>query len=460
MASGLCQILVSRKAENATCCKSFGEARPRKRRRKIQQNEMNEELNGYAAEAIESAFGERLTFNACRPAADTAFSGSAVIELSVSGRSVDNKPNSTYSTLDQTDSTLDAPTPNPSTPLNVVLKHSSVRALALDDNCSKETRDKTEKTDKSSVNECAFLQLFSPNLHPQTLPIPKTLYTRIHPTKGVTLLMSSHSSWTQLPVIPLGPRTTATIKWLANFHATFLQSIPSPLPIKKLATSGGWDSGTHLCLSKRPSSELDTLSSSLKSFASRFSSHHPYFTSPKAQSQPSRITKAALLASSYLYSPTHPHLTMVHGDYKSGNFFYDPTNPNSISVIDWQWTGPGVGSTDIIYLLVMALSNSACNNYESTVLKPYHEFLKEALPDGVEYSYEDLLIEFKLSAIDFQRWLHSSSTPSMTPESLQRSKQNVDVNHGIWRREIDRIAWLWKVVDEALDDIDNGLIKP
>ena len=150
---------------------------------------------------------------------------------------------------------------------------------------------------------------------------------------------------------------------------------------------------------------------------------------------------------------------MVHGDYKSGNFFYDPSDPSYVSVIDWQWTGPGVPSTDLIYLCVMALSDEACGDYESNVLRPYHGFLAEALPSGVRYPYRELVDEFKIAAVDFHRWLATSRTRTMTVESMGKSRDNVDVNHGIWRRSIERIAWLWKLVDEALDDIDRGVLK-
>mmetsp|Transcript_18950 Transcript_18950/g.39445 ORF Transcript_18950/g.39445 Transcript_18950/m.39445 type:complete len:401 (-) Transcript_18950:20-1222(-) len=398
---------------------------------------MDPTITARCTEAIASAFGTSLEFNPTS-SADTAFSGSAVIEVEITSPEADeSNPNS-----------------------KVVLKHSDVRVKNLPPDCGKERREKTEKTDKSSVNECVFLQEYAQDLESLEILIPSTLYTRNHPTEGVTLLMSSLSSWTQVPLVPLGDETTETLRWIAKFHAAFLAMNPDALPLGKLSEGGGWDAGTHLCVSKRPDGEIDSLEKQLAFFASRFSSHDPYFNSPAAMSQPSRIAKVARLAESSLEPENHPHRTMVHGDFKSGNFFYDPSvKPTRISVIDWQWTGPGVGATDLIYLCVMALSDEACSDYQSHVLKPYHSFLLSSLPpSSPPYPYSSLLSEFKIAAIDFQRWLGTSRTPTMTPTSLKQSAENVDVNHGIWRRSLDRIAWLWRLVDTTLDEIDSGAL--
>jgi len=82
---------------------------------------------------------------------------------------------------------------------------------------------------------------------------------------------------------------------------------------------------------------------------------------------------------------------MVHGDYKQGNFFYNPKNEDEVQVIDWQWTGPGLGTTDLVYLCVMALSNETVEDYENQVLRPYHGYLLEALGKGeADYPYGEV----------------------------------------------------------------------
>jgi hypothetical protein len=47
----------------------------------------------------------------------------------------------------------------------------------------------------------------------------------------------------------------------------------------------------------------------------------------------------------------------------------------------------------------------------------------------------------------------------MTPETVQRSNLSIDVNHGIFRRSMKRIVWIFKIVDLALDDVESGRIQ-
>ena len=51
--------------------------------------------------------------------------------------------------------------------------------------------------------------------------------------------------------------------------------------------------------------------------------------------------------------------TMVHGDYKQANMFFRAAagaeDADEVVVFDWQWTGPGVGATDLLYVCAMAL---------------------------------------------------------------------------------------------------------
>ena len=155
-------------------------------------------------------------------------------------------------------------------------------------------------------------------------------------------------------------------------------------------------------------------------------------------------------------SPAH-NTAKVHGDYKQGNFFFSPTG--EISVFDWQWTGPGIGATDLIYVCVMALSDDTLADYENTVLKVYYEHLAATLGSRDKYCYEAFVREFKLATLDYQRWQGGSRCPSMTPASVKNGCEVVDVNHGIYRRSVARNVWTWKLVDAILDDIDRGEFK-
>jgi len=353
--------------------------------------------------AISFAFSEHTpTFKATGSAADTAFSGSAVLELA-----------------------LDPPPPNSE---SVVLKHSTIRILTVDSNNPLKYATAV-KYDQSSRNECAFLQAYSSRLLEKKIRIPQTLFSRNDPKDGVTLLMESLSKWKQIPEIPLGYVTDAALKWLANFHCAFLPKTlnPSALPLSDLIDLDGWSIGTHLSLEKRPPQEMEDLPEHISAFVTRFEANDEYFASSSAKEHGARLQVVAADAAKALLPENHAHQTMVHGDYKQGNFFFDSSS--EIAVFDWQWTGPGVGATDLIYFCVMAACDEALEDHEANILRPYHAHLIEAL-GGEEtlYPYEELLAEFKIAALDYQRWQGGSRLKSMTPETMKAAEENIDVN--------------------------------
>jgi hypothetical protein len=442
--------------------------------------------------AVFSVFGNSsgTSYRPIGPSADTAFSGSVVLELEVKSLGAEAAE-------------------------KVVLKHSSVRSLhpSFDTEEARSENSKKYaaaiKTDKSSRNESAFLgayweRLFTENSNKTR--IPRVLFARDHPTEGVTLLLESLTSFgrngssIRIDEIPLGARTEATLEWLANFHAAFLPRYlnpdafdhpPSNAAAEATATnlppsSFLWSVGTHLSLEKRSAAELRDLATDLAAFVDRFEDEHEYFrTGREAREQGRRIQAVAEDVAASLHPDNNPiRRTMVHGDYKQGNMFFDDAQDNTrmhspadkpskncngdkIAVFDWQWTGPGIGATDLVYLCVMAVSDEALGDYEAHILKPYHTYLLRALNRGHnnsneskrrDYPYENLVDEFKLAAIDIQRWMGGSRYRSMTPESVRRAQKNVDVNHGIFRRSIERLVWIFRTVDEALDQIESGKI--
>lgn len=402
--------------------------------------------------AVSAAFGESTatSYRPIGPTANTAFSGSVVLELEVTTR-----------------------VPGVTVADRVVLKHSAVRKRSLEEHS--EGYAAAAKNDKSSRNECAFLRAYWKFLvDSKHTRIPGVLFARDHPKEGVTLLLESLSNNNhRVAEIPLGPKTDAALEWLAHFHARFLPVNPNALKSDPLdgTDSFSWDVGTHLSLEKRPPSELESLPATLSSFLDRFRDSHEYFSTSKAQQQGDRIKAVAKDVATCLH-PGHcnpNHKTMVHGDYKQGNMFFaandDDVPKDSIAVFDWQWTGPGIGATDLVYLCVMAVSQEALEDHETHILKPYHRSLLEAIGGDSKtpakdevYPYDELLREFQLAAVDIQRWLSGSRYKSMSPESVAKAQLSVDFNHGIFRRSIPRLVWMFQTVDRVLDRIESGEI--
>jgi len=456
--------------------------------------------------AILSSFGGSAgaSYRPIGASADTAFSGSLVLELGVTTECMDVE-----------------------IPKRVVIKHSSVRGLHQSFETEKSKKSKkyaaAVKTDKSSRNECAFLKAYWQRLvehNSNKTRIPNVLFARDHPTEGVTILLESlatfgkNGSSTRIDEIQLGPRIDAALEWLAYFHAAFLPNSMNPnafdqhAPCKARNQSNTepspvflWPVGTHLSLEKRDPKELEDLPKELTAFVERFQDEHEYFRMGAAAiKQGRRIQAVAEDVAATLHPENNPaRRTIVHGDYKQGNMFFDDNDDDdndddgdnkaateavigeksvkdsdgdAIAIFDWQWTGPGIGATDLVYLCVMAVSDECLVDCEKTILKPYHTFLLEALnrssnndgnDDGskmhIDYPYGTLVDEFKLAIIDIQRWLGGSRYKSMTPESVTKAQENVDVNHGIFRRSIERLVWIFRTVDAALDDIESGKLK-
>ena len=108
---------------------------------------------------------------------------------------------------------------------------------------------------------------------------------------------------------------------------------------------------------------------------------------------------------------------IVHGDYKSANIFIkskdsdDVSRNIEVSAIDFQWTGPGLASTDLIYFLSMCLPGEYL--YSTDFLQKYWDYFKAATEREVldyenntcsSLTIEEFKIDFKIALLDFTRW--------------------------------------------------------
>jgi hypothetical protein len=161
------------------------------------------------------------------------------------------------------------------------------------------------------------------------------------------------------------------LKWLANFHATFLNVKPEGL----------WSIGTYWHLTTRPDELKAMVSSSLKTSASKIDS-----ALNNAQFQ-----------------------TLVHGDAKVANFCFS-VNKNQVAAVDFQYVGGGCGMKDVVYLLGSCLTDKECNIYEEELLDFYFRKLKMVLSKSYDVKIINALeVEWRsLYAIawaDFSRFL-------------------------------------------------------
>ncbi|MDH3809644.1 MAG: ecdysteroid 22-kinase family protein [Desulfuromonadales bacterium] len=163
----------------------------------------------------------------------------------------------------------------------------------------------------------------------------------------------------------------ACLRWLANFHATFIGCKPEGL----------WGQGTYWHLDTRPD-ELEALADlPLK--------------------QAAKAIDRLLRESCYQ--------TFVHGDAKLANFCFSE-NGEQVAAVDFQYVGGGCGMKDIAYFIGSCLAEGECQRQEAWLLDSYFTALKQALArrqpsvdaKAVEKEWRTL---FPLAWTDFHRFL-------------------------------------------------------
>jgi thiamine kinase-like enzyme len=163
------------------------------------------------------------------------------------------------------------------------------------------------------------------------------------------------------------------IKWLAYFHARFLQQDHCDL----------WPVGTYWHLATRQD-EFEVM-------------------------QAGQLKDAAQALDTEL---NHARFqTLVHGDAKLANFcFPDNNDANRLAAVDFQYVGKGVGVKDLAYFLGASLNQDALFKHERRLLDEYFLHLKNALYHyQIDMDFMPLQQEWRmlypLAWADFNRFL-------------------------------------------------------
>ena len=137
----------------------------------------------------------------------------------------------------------------------------------------------------------------------------------------------------------------ACLRWLANFHATFMGQVPVGL----------WEVGTYWHLDTRPD-ELAALDDV-------------------------ELKRAAAQIDHQLRMGRYQ--IFVHGDAKLANFcFFDhrfSDKGEQVAAVDFQYVGGGCGMKDVAYFIGSCLNETDCARYEVVLLDYYFSELDDAL---------------------------------------------------------------------------------
>ncbi len=161
------------------------------------------------------------------------------------------------------------------------------------------------------------------------------------------------------------------LKWLANFHITFLSHKPVGL----------WEIGTYWHLATRLD-ELELI---------------------EHQELKSKAHRIDTLLNQCQYQ------TIVHGDAKLANFCFS-VNGDAVAAVDFQYVGGGCGIKDVAYFLGSCLSSDDCAQYESLLLDYYFAELLIASDESQQsHDFQDLEDEWRslypIACTDFIRFM-------------------------------------------------------
>lgn len=136
------------------------------------------------------------------------------------------------------------------------------------------------------------------------------------------------------------------LKWLANFHAKFMQCEPVGL----------WEIGTYWHLATRQEEWRAMEEGPLKRFSSEIDQ---------------RLNRAKFQ-------------TLVHGDAKLANFCFASTVDNQagglgVAAVDFQYVGGGCGMKDVAYLVSSCLDGTESKSQQDALLDVYFRQLENAL---------------------------------------------------------------------------------
>ncbi len=196
--------------------------------------------------------------------------------------------------------------------------------------------------------------------------LPKCLAIETHKEEVLMVLEDlNHAGYPLRKRMLTWEEIAACLRWLAQFHASYLGKNPEGL----------WEVGTYWHLGTRPQ-ELAILSDQ-------------------------KLKAAASLIDKKLSTCTYQ--TFVHGDAKLANFCF--AEDGAVAGVDFQYVGGGCGMKDVAYFIGSCLNESECERLEDQILDTYFAHLKNALGERNEALEKEWRSLYRVAWADFHRFL-------------------------------------------------------
>ena len=301
-----------------------------------------------------------------------------------------------------------------------------------------------ERTKRAYEVEIQFYEHLVKHLHETDARTAKYYYASASPDAAFLLVLEDlsrqceisnekcerHCQREQLDVA----ETKQALAWLADFHVAFLGVTDSHV----------WDRGSYWSLEKRRK-EWEKMREEWSCTCRSFECHYPStFSQENVRALAGNLEAAAERLHADLEPSTTMLQTMVHGDFKTANLFF---LSQGVAVCDFQWTGPGLGVLDVIYLLYSSVQPSVVFNREQDLLYFYYErFAERAREKGLDvktvYPWSDFKRHAEIAFLDFVRFSIGSMWGSVTPTSHERMTSTI--NLGMHRRNPDVLVRMVK----------------
>ena len=158
----------------------------------------------------------------------------------------------------------------------------------------------------------------------------------------------------QHPIFLSVPQTKRALQWLATFHAIFWKDRGEQWQKELWERGGFWNAKSEAAPGGRHDKHI---ASNWVQTVRWLESKHPEVLTHRTKSIGQRIEALAGPLLKFFSEQTRgDYGTLIHGDYKAANLFLQAEpiaeeDAGSVVVVDFQYTGHGLGAKDVAYLL-------------------------------------------------------------------------------------------------------------
>ena len=271
------------------------------------------------------------------------------------------------------------------------------------------------------------------------LHIPKLIASDWNGSKAwpaFCILMNDVSlQYPQHPAFLSKDQALCALLWIAKFHAMFWSESSS-------IQRDLWDRGAFWTTTSVGTEGIAATWIGTMRFLEQ---KYPQYTTGNTKSLGRRIETVGAAISRLLAKQSSglQYGTLIHGDYKAANLFFqrDATSASSVAAVDFQFAGCGLGVEDVAYLLYPDARGNHFD-YEEELLKVYHEELILQLMTFQKGGPSTMPFEV------FQRY-YELARLDMTRYWLSKSK---------WVASTEGEAKLVSVLESTMDRIDGGQV--